>query len=135
MRDAISHPLETPELQKVKKAADVLKVTHPAVLALQDPQNRERAYRMIEEDYVSGQFLIDNLGARRYIEPVIAATLLVIRQKMIEDLQIDSATGYIPMDNALTAQYNAFKLQRILGDLAIHLERGLFQVDSVNRGK
>ena len=54
-------------------------------------------------------------------------TLLVLRQKMIQDMQLDSATEYLLMDNALTANYNSIKLQRMLGDLAIRVERELFQ--------
>ena len=131
MRLAISHCPASPELQKIKKAANILKRTHPAVPALRNPEERERAYKMIEEEYVNGQFLIDNLGASRYIYLIIAATLLVVRRKIIEDMQIKSATGYMLLDNILTAQYNTYKLQRVLGDVAIHLESEFFQGGSL----
>ena len=39
----------------------------------------ERAYAVTEDECLKGQFLIDNSGASRYIEPKIAMTLLVLR--------------------------------------------------------
>jgi len=36
---------------------------------------------------------------------------------MIYDMQVESAQGCTLMDNALTAQYNTFKLQRMLSRL------------------
>ena len=81
---------------------------------------------------LKGQFLIDNSGASRYIEPKIAMTLLVLRQKIIDDMQIESAQGCTLMDNELTAKYNTFKLQRMRGDFAIRVEMELFRGDSLS---
>ena len=92
----------------------------------------ERAYEVTEDECLKGQFLIDNLGASRYIDPQIAMTRLVLRQKMIYDMQIESAQGCTLMNNALTAQYGTFKLQRMLGDFAISVEMELFRGDSLS---
>ena len=92
----------------------------------------ERAYEVTEDGCLKGQFLIDNSGASRYIEPKIAMTLLVLRQKMIYDMQVESAQGCTLMDNALTAQYNTFKVQKMLGYFAIRVEMELFRSDSLS---
>jgi len=99
---------------------------------LRNAEDWERAYEVTEDECLKGQFLIDNLGASRYIEPKIAMTLLVLRQKMIYDMQVESAQGCTLMDNALTAQYNTFKLQRMLGDFTIRVEMELFRGDSLS---
>jgi hypothetical protein len=59
-------------------------------------------------------------------------TILLIRKKMIEDLQIESAAEFMLMDAALMANYNGIKLQRMFGDLATQVERELFHDDSLS---
>jgi hypothetical protein len=118
LRLAISHPSAIAWASEDHEGGKLLKRTHPELPALRNAGDWERAYEVTEDECLKGQFLIDNLGASRYIEPKIAMTLLVLRQKMIYDMQIESAQGCTLMDNALTAQYNTFKLQRMLGDFA-----------------
>ena len=59
-------------------------------------------------------------------------TLMLIRTKMIEDMQIKSAAEFMLMDGALMAYYNSIKSQRMLGDLATQIERELFHDDSLS---
>jgi len=51
---------------------------------------------------------------------------------MIYDMQVESAQGCTLMDNALTAQYNTFKVQKMLGYFAIRVEMELFRSDSLS---
>ncbi len=130
---AISEPPSLPERLKIKKNANVLKRTFPELTKLKVQEDWDLAYELVEKDYLSGQFLIDNLGADRYVEPKIAMTILMLRQKMIQDMQLDSAAEYMLMDTALMANYNAIKLQRMFGDLAVLVEKELFQEDSLSQ--
>ena len=60
IRLEISHPPALPERQRIEIAANVLNRSFPELTALASQEDRELAYELIEEDYVSGQFLIDN---------------------------------------------------------------------------
>ena len=122
VRLAISQPPNLPELRRIKTGAYVLKRSYPELSALQAQEDWERACELVENNYHSGQFLIDRLGANRYLEPNISMTLLVMRQKMIEDMQIESAAEFMLMDSALMAYYNTIHMQTMLGDLVIQVE-------------
>lgn len=129
VRAAISQPPNVPARQRIKNHANVLKRTFPEISNLRTQDDFERAYVSIEDDYVSGQFLIDTLGADRYVEPKMAMTILMLRRRMIEDMQLNTVAQFMLMDAALTAHYNSIKAQRMLGDIAIHVERELFHGD------
>ena len=132
VRLAISQPPALPERRRIKDAADVLKRTYPELSALRIQGDWERVSELLDEDYRSGQFLIDNLGADRYVEPKIAMTILLIRNKMIEDMQLESAAEFMLMDGALMAHFNSIRLQRMFGDLVTQVERELFHDDSMS---
>ena len=132
VRLAISQPPALRERRRIQDAADVLKRSYPELSALQIQEDWERATELLDEDYRSGQFLLDTLGADRYVETKISMTILLIRKKMIEDLQIESAAEFMLMDAALMAYYNGIKLQRMFGDLATQVERELFHDDSLS---
>jgi len=132
VRVAISDPPNVPARQRIKSNANVLKRTFPEISNLRTQDDVERAYVLIEDDYFSGQFLIETLGAQRYVEPRIAMTILMLRRKMMEDMQLETATELMLMDAALTAHYNSIKAQRMLGDIAIHVERELFHDDPLD---
>ena len=59
----------------------------------------------------------------------------VIRDNLIEDLDIQGAAEFMIMDMALMAYYNTLRAQRMLGDRATQIERELFRGESpgVNR--
>lgn len=132
VRLAISHPPNSPELRRIKNAAYALKRSYPELSALRAQKDWERAYELVDDDYRSGQFLLHSLGAERYIEPKISMTLMMLRQKFIEDMQIESTAEFMLMDGALTAHYNSIKFQRMLGDLATQVERELFHGDTLS---
>ncbi len=132
VRLAISQPPNLPERRKIKTGAYALKRTYPELSALRAQEDWERAYELVDDDYRSGQFLIDSLGADRYIEPKIAMTLLMLRQKMAEEMQIESAVEFMLMDSALTAYYNFNTSQIMIGDLVTQVERELFHGDTLS---
>ena len=132
VRVAISDPPNKLARQRIKDHANVLKRTFPEISKLRTQDDWERAYVSIEDDYVSGQFLIETLGAQRYVEPRIAMTILMMRRRMIEDMQLKTISEFMLMDAALAANYNSIKAQRMLGDIAIHVDRELFHDDPLD---
>ena len=129
---AISQPPGLPELRRIKDTADVLKRSYPELSALKRKEDWDRLSELIHDDYRSGQFFLDNLGSDRYVDIKVAMTIVWMRKKMIEDMQIESAAEFMLMDGALMAHFNSIKLQRMFGDLVTQVERELFHDESMS---
>ena len=99
---------------------------------LRTEEDRVRGFEMAEKDYRDGQFLIESLGADRSVDRKQAITLRLLREVMINDLQIKSAAEYMLVDCAMLAYYNTIKAQRMLGDLVTQIERELFHGESMS---
>jgi hypothetical protein len=74
----------------------------------------------------SGTFLIERLGAQRYLDPEMAATLLALRRTLLADLGRATTADVMLVDMALLGYYNAFRIQGWIGDLALHIESAFF---------
>jgi hypothetical protein len=84
-----------------------------------------------QEQYESGQFLLERLGAARYLEPRLMATILALRQRLIAESGITTAAEAMLVDLAVLNYYHAFRVQGWIGDLALHLEHQFFGQDAL----
>jgi hypothetical protein len=89
------------------------------------------------EQYRSGYFLIERLGAERALDPSLMATIWGLRQGIVEDEGLESAAEMMLLDLAVLSYYNALRIQQWIGDLAIHVEHEWFGLGSptANLGK
>ena len=53
------------------------------------------------EDLETGEFLIDRLGAERYLDPELMAALLVLRRRLIDEYGAESAADLMLIDVAV----------------------------------
>jgi hypothetical protein len=74
----------------------------------------------------SGQFLLSQLGAGRYLEPDMTAVLTQMRRDLLADYQACGPAAAMLVDVAICAYYNSLQFQRWQGDLALQLERETF---------
>lgn len=81
------------------------------------------------QDYRSGRFLIERLGASRHLDPELMATLWGLRQKLVAEGGKSAAESMLA-DVAVTSYYNSLRIQRWIGDLAIAIEHAFFAQDS-----
>jgi len=63
------------------------------------------------EQYESGQFLLERLGAERYLDPKLMATLLSLRQRVIAEWGITTAAEAMLVDLAVLNYYHALRVQ------------------------
>src|SRR5215218_6888142 len=61
------------------------------------------------EDYQSGRFLIERLGAERFLDPGLMATLLMLRQELLRGLGAHSAHEYLLVDMALLSYHHLLR--------------------------
>jgi hypothetical protein len=82
------------------------------------------------EEYESGRFLLERLGAERHLDPKLMATLLHLRQALIAECGITTVTETILVDLTVLSYYHTLRAQRWIGDLALHIEHEFFGQDS-----
>src|SRR6266851_2194096 len=83
------------------------------------------------EQYASGQFLLERLGAERYLDPKLMVTLLSLRQRLIAEWGITTAAEMMLVDLAVLNYYHALRVQGWIGDSALHIEREFFGQDAL----
>jgi hypothetical protein len=84
-----------------------------------------------KERYQSGRFLIERLGAERFLDPQLMATLWQLRQGLLEEYGAESPAMTMAIDLAVMTYYNALRIQGWIGDLSLAIEHELFGEDSV----
>ena len=81
--------------------------------------------------YQSGRFLIERLGAERFLDPQLMATLWQLRQGLMEEYGASSPAMTMVIDLAVMAYYNVLRVQGWIGDLTLSIEQELFAEDAL----
>jgi len=93
-------------------------------------RNTEAGWRQACEEarqrYYSGRFLIERLGAERFLDPHLMAILWQLRQTFVEEYAAHSPTATMLIDLAVMTYYNALRVQGWMGDLALQIEHECF---------
>ena len=82
-------------------------------------------------DLDTGGFLIDRLGAERYLDPELMATLLVLRRRLIDEYGAESAADLMLIDVAVLAYHHTLRVNGWIGNLAGEIESEFFGTDGL----
>ena len=93
-------------------------------------QEWERHCLEAHESYQSGRFLIERLGVEQYLDPTLMAVLWQLRQRLIEDLDVQGAHELMLVDLAVLAYYNGLRVQGWIGNAAMWTEHHFFAQES-----
>jgi hypothetical protein len=93
---------------------------------VQSDQDWQRVCERAADEYRSGHFFLEQLGAQRYLEPPLFATLWILRDSIIEDMGAQTSIEYMLIDLMLIGYYNTLRMQTWLGNLALETEREFF---------
>src|SRR6266849_3376781 len=110
------------------------RATYRAMEGWKGVRSEEDWLRVCEEgreQYESGQFLLERLGAERYLDPKLMATLLSLRQRLIAEWGITTAAEAMLVDLAVLGYYHTLRVQGWIGDLALHIEHQFFGQDAL----
>jgi len=88
-----------------------------------------RTYEEARESYRTGRFLIERLGAERFLDPELMAVLVQLRRGLV-GTDGESPSEAMVADLAVMSYYNSLRLQQWIGDLAIDIEREFFGGDA-----
>ena len=82
-------------------------------------------------DYECGQFLLDRLGAERYLDPPLMAVLLTLRRRLVEEHGAGTAAELMMVDMTVLSYYHALRTTGWIGDLSQWLEAEFFRKGSL----
>jgi hypothetical protein len=77
--------------------------------------------------WVARAFLLERLGADRYLDPTLMATILGLRQRLIAESAITTAAETML---AVLSYYETLQVQGWIGDLAVRIEHDFFGDDA-----
>jgi hypothetical protein len=82
------------------------------------------------EEYQSGRFLIERLGAERMLDPALMATLWRLRQELLRGLDATTAHEYMLVDMALLSYHHLLRFNGWIGNFALLIEHEFFAQES-----
>jgi hypothetical protein len=82
-----------------------------------------------DEGLATGRFLVDHLGAERYLEPELMATLIALRRRLVCEHRVSSAADLLLVDSALIAWYHTLRINGWIGNFALLIEHEFFQME------
>lgn len=77
-------------------------------------------------DIESGMFLLERLGAKRYLDPELMAALTLLRRQLLSDIQNPTASDKMLVDSAIIAYRQMLRLQGWMDSICLIVERDLF---------
>ena len=100
---------------------------------VQSEQDWQRICSQAKINYESGRFLIEKLGAHRYLEPELMATLAQLRRDLLTGIQNPTAADTMMADTAVIAYRNMLRVQGWIDNLCLVVERELFGQEPLNQ--
>ncbi len=86
----------------------------------------QQVFAKAREDYATGQFLLQRLGADRHLDLPLFATLTQLRHHLLAGIENPSAADHMLADSAIVGYRNMLRVQGWLGSLCLQIERDLF---------
>jgi hypothetical protein len=86
----------------------------------------EQTVAQASEEYQRGAFLIDRLGAERYLDPSLMAVLLALRRRLIDEHDARTAAELMLIDVAVMSYYHTLRINGWIGNLASLIESEFF---------
>jgi hypothetical protein len=99
--------------------------------SIRSPEEWQTVCEDASQRYQSGRFLLERLGAERFLDPQLMATLWQLRQGLLEEYGTTSPAMTMGIDLAVMSYYNALRVQGWIGDLALVIEQELFGEDAL----
>ena len=125
-------PLDTIRAQALQARRNA-RATHRAMQGWQRVRSPEDWVKINEEaceEYESGGFLLERLGAQRFLDPKLMATIQSLRQRLLAEWRVTTAAETMLVDLAVLSHYHALRVQGWIGDLAVRIEHEFFGDDA-----
>jgi hypothetical protein len=110
----------------LREQAQALIATVKGRRGIQSDEHWQALFQKAKIDYDNGRFLLQQLGAERYLEPELMATLAQLRQDLLAGINRPTAADTISADIAIIAYRNLLRVQGWIGSLCLTVKRELF---------
>ena len=90
---------------------------------------QERWDSLVEKaltDYPTGRFLLERMGAKRYLDPELMAVLMHLRQQLLSDIEQPTMIDHMHADSAILAYRHMLRIQEWIDSICLSVERTLF---------
>jgi hypothetical protein len=127
--EAQLHEIQAKDREKYEELQRHAQATYRAAEGWHLVEDREgwaKTSAEAREEYLTGAFLIKELGAERLLHPKMVATLLSLRRSLLADLKATTAADMMLVDLAVLGYYNALRVQGWIGNLSLWVEHELF---------
>jgi hypothetical protein len=93
---------------------------------VETPEAWQAMVRKAADDIETGHFLIDRLGSDRYLDPELMAALFILRRKLLDEYEAESAADIMLIDVAVISYYHTLRVNGWIGNFSSMLEGDLF---------
>ena len=93
---------------------------------IRNQEDWEKAVDEADRGLDSGGFLLERLGAERYVDPQLTAVLLVLRRRLVDETGAHTAAEYLLIDSAVLAYYHQLRINGWIGNFSAFLESEFF---------
>lgn len=127
--EAFEHRAQEENNARFQELRDQARATLAAVKgsrAIRRPEDWEGMFQRAKVEYSSGRFILKQLGAERYLEPELMATLAQLRRDLLAGIESPTAADTMMADSAIIAYRNMLQVQGWIGNLCLTVERELF---------
>ena len=93
---------------------------------IQSAERWQAVFQKAKIDYENGRFLLEQLGAERFLEPELMATLAQLRRELLAGIENPTGADTMMADSAIIAYRNMLRVQAWIGSLCLTVERELF---------
>jgi hypothetical protein len=119
--------------QELRDQAQAILAAVKGRRGVQREEDWQKIFQQAKVNYESGRFLIQQLGAERYLEPELMATVAQLRRGLLGGIQNPTAADSMMADTAVIAYRNLLRVQGWIGDLCLVVERELFGQAPLNQ--
>jgi hypothetical protein len=132
-RDDLAESELNTQHQELRDQAQALLAAAKGRRGIQREEDWHRIFQQAKINYESGRFLIQQLGAERYLEPELLATLAQLRRELLVGIENPTAADTMMADSAILAYHNMLRVQGWIGNLCLVVERELFGQAPLNQ--
>jgi hypothetical protein len=83
-------------------------------------------FKKAKQHYASGKFLLERLGADRYLDLPLFATLAQLREGLLRGIENPTSGDRMLADTAIIAYHNILRIQGWIGSTSLVVNRELF---------
>jgi len=120
------------QFQELRDQAQATLAAVKGSRAIRGPNGWEAMFEKAKVGYQSGRFLLEQLGAERFLEPELMATLVQLRRDLLTNIAKPTAADTMSADIAIIAYRNLLRVQGWIGSLCLTVERELFGQEPLN---